>query len=257
MQRLWMGLAAAGVLTAAGAAIAQQAAAQGAGYLGAAAPDTSKILPPAPVPGTTRWEADRTVFLSTRRLKDSPRWKLAQNDVDQRAIVKDMTCALGVELTPQNAPRTAALVTRMGPDVSLATNRPKDLYKRPRPYLSDEGPICVEKTKGLADSPDYPSGHVAWGWTVGLVLAEIVPDRAAEILARARAFGESRLVCGVHTLSAVESGRTNASILVAALHANPAFRADLEAARAEIAAARARGAGLARDCAAEAAALAG
>ena len=42
-----------------------------------------------------------------------------------------------------------------------------------------------------------------WGWTVGLIMAEVAPDRATEILARARAFGEGRLVCGVHTLSAL------------------------------------------------------
>src|SRR3546814_3973868 len=51
------------------------------GYLGARAPDTYKILPPAPVAGTTRYEADRTVFLATRSLNDTPRWPMAQGDV--------------------------------------------------------------------------------------------------------------------------------------------------------------------------------
>jgi acid phosphatase (class A) len=211
------------------------------GYLGEAGPDTIAILPPAPAPGSTRYEADRTMFLATRRLQDTPRWKLAQGDVDQKAILKDMACALGVELTPQNAPRTTALVSRVAPDVSRATNRPKEHYKRKRPYLIDEGPICVAKTDDLAASPDYPSGHTTWGWTVGLILAELAPDRAAPILERARAYGESRLVCGVHNMSAVEAGRTNASIVVAALHGSPEFRRDLEAARKEIAAARKAG----------------
>jgi acid phosphatase (class A) len=58
---------------------------------------------------------------------------------------------------------------------------------------------------------------------------------------RARAFGESRVVCGVHNMSAVEAGRTNGSILVAALHGSPEFRRDMDAARAEVAAARKRG----------------
>jgi acid phosphatase (class A) len=141
--------------------------------------------------------------------------------------------------------------------VSWATNHPKDIYQRKRPYLVDKGPICVERTEALAKSPDYPSGHNTWGWAVGLVMAELVPDRATEILIRARAFGESRLVCGVHNLSAVEAGRTNASIVVAALHGNPQFRADLDAARSEIAAARAAGpAPEAAACSAESAILA-
>jgi acid phosphatase (class A) len=211
------------------------------GYLGETGPDTYKILPPAPVAGTTRYAADRTTFLETRSLKDTPRWALAQNDVNQAAILKDLACAVGVELTQANAPKTATLVARVGRDVSHATDRPKDIYKRKRPYLIDEGPICVPRSDALAQSPDYPSGHNTWGWTVGLIMAELVPDRSTEILARARAFGEGRLVCGVHNLSAVEAGRMNASIVVAGLHGSEAFRKDLEAVRKEVAAARKAG----------------
>jgi acid phosphatase (class A) len=210
-------------------------------YLGAALPDTYKILPPAPVAGTTRYEADRTVFLGTRSLKDTPRWAMAQGDVDQGAILKDLACAVGVELTPQNAPKTSTLIRRVGLDVSRATNLPKDIYKRQRPYLIDEGPICVAKSDALAKSPDYPSGHNTWGWTIGLIMAEVAPDRTTEILSRAKAFGEGRLVCGVHNLSAVEAGRMNGSIVVAALHGQEAFRKDLDAVRKEVAAARKSG----------------
>jgi acid phosphatase (class A) len=224
------------------------------GYLPeAAAPDTLRILPEAPVAGTSRYEADRTVYLQTRGMKDGPRWSLAHADIDQNAILKDMACAVGVELTPVNAPRLAALVKRIGPDVGHAVSRPKTFYGRKRPFLIDEGPICDARTKSLEDSPDYPSGHSTWGWTVGLILAELAPDRATDILVRARAYGESRIVCGVHNLSAVEAGRTNASALVAALHGDPQFRADLEAARREVAAARKAGpAPDAGACAAEA-----
>jgi acid phosphatase (class A) len=222
------------------------------GYLGLSAPDTYAILPPAPTPGSIRDKADRAAFLATRPLKDSPRWAMAVNDVDIRGYMKDLACALGVEITAENAPRLMALVMKMGPDIAYATNHPKDIYKRPRPFLVDEGPICVTR-ESLAGSPDYPSGHVTFSWTVGLVLAELAPDRATELLVRARAYGESRLVCGVHSLSAVESGRTNGSALVAGLHGSEAFRSDLDAARVELAALRAKApAPDAKACAAEA-----
>lgn len=236
------------LMAAGGAALAEAAKpvsptapATAQGYLGTSAPDTYKILPPAPVAGTIRYQADRSAFLATRSLKDDTRWALAQQDDKIGEILKDMACAVGVELTPKNAPKTLAVLTKMRPDVGYATNRPKDIYQRKRPYLIDEGPICIEKSEGLARSPDYPSGHATYGWTIGLILAELVPDRATEVLVRARAFGESRLVCGVHSMSAVESGRTNASILVAGLHGSAAFRKDMDAARAEIAKVRAGG----------------
>jgi len=211
------------------------------GYLGEAAPDTYAVLPPSPTPGDPRDEADRAIFKATRRYETDPRWAMAQNDANSAGIVKDLACAVGVELTPENAPKTLALIMKVGPDASRVTNRPKDIYNRPRPYLRDKGPTCVPKSADLSASPDYPSGHNTWGWAVGLIMAELVPDRAAPILFRARAFGENRLVCGVHSLSAVEAGRDNGAILVAALHGNPEFRADVDAARAEIAAARAKG----------------
>ncbi|WP_309606359.1 phosphatase PAP2 family protein [Phenylobacterium sp.] len=210
-------------------------------YLGDAAPDSFKILPPAPVVGTTRYEADRTMFLSTRRLKDTPRWALARNDDNGAGLIKDLSCALGVELTAQSAPKLLSMIPRIARDASRATNLPKDIYRRQRPYLVDEGPICVAKTDFLSKNPDYPSGHVTYSWTVGLILAELAPDRATEILVRARAFGESRLVCGVHSMSAVEAGRTNGAIVVAGLHGSADFRKDLEIARREIAAARKAG----------------
>lgn len=237
MNRIVISLAAAAALAVGGTALAEQQA-KPSGYLGEAAPDSYKILPPAPTPGTIRYQADRSAFLATRSLKDSPRWSLAAADADEAAIVNDMSCAIGMELTPQTAPKLTKILMTARYDVRRAVNHPKDIYKRQRPYLIDEGDICVAKTDGLAKSPDYPSGHTTWGWTVGLILAELVPERSTEILTRARSFGESRLICGVHNMSAVEAGRANGSIVVAGLHGSAAFRADMDAARKEIAALR-------------------
>lgn len=245
-SRMTVIVVAAGAALTLGAAPATQPAmspsGHGPGYLGEAAPDTYAILPPSPTPDDPRDRADREIYRATRGLDGTARWAQAQNDNNSAAILKDLSCAVGVELTAQTAPKTYALMFKVAPDVSRATNRPKDIYKRSRPYLRDDGPICVPKDAALAASPDYPSGHNTWAWTVGLIMAELVPDRATPILIRARAFGENRLVCGVHSLSAVEAGRLNGSIVVAALHGDPQFRADLDAARAELAAARAAGA---------------
>jgi acid phosphatase (class A) len=208
---------------------------------GAAVPDIMRILPPAPQSGDARYEADRKMFQGTRNLENTPRWAMATNDDNSAGLVNDLACALGVELTRQNAPKLMSMIPRIGIEAVRATNVPKDAYKRLRPFLIDQGPTCIDQTGLIKDSYDYPSGHNTYGWAVGLILAELAPDRAADILVRARAFGESRLVCGVHNMSAVEAGRTNGSILVAALHSSPEFRADLAVARRELAAARKAG----------------
>jgi acid phosphatase (class A) len=213
-------------------------------YLGAAGmPDTLKILPPAPQPGDVRYETDRKMFLGTRKLAGTPRFALALNDdaLSGAALMKDLSCAIGVQLTPQNAPKFMSMIPRIGRDASIATNLPKDHWQRQRPFLIDQGPTCIDQKGPIKDTWDYPSGHNTYSWAIGLILAEVVPDRGTEILVRARAYGESRLICGVHNMSAVENGRTNGGILVAALHSSPEFRTDLETVRQEIAAARRAG----------------
>jgi acid phosphatase (class A) len=235
-MRFSLGLAAGvGVIVALAVAALAQAPPPG-GYLSGHVPDTVAVVPQAPTPGSLRDLNDRAIFKATRSLQGSPRWALAQNDVDLRipSVLSDFSCAAGVTLTEQNAPALVSILRRLYPDLQAAYGAPKDLYRRPRPYMRDDGPICTPRSKALDESFDYPSGHATFAWTYGLILAELIPDRAGPILQRARAFGESRAVCGVHSASAVSEARTAAATLVAALHASPEFEGDLRAARAQL-----------------------
>ena len=53
--------------------------------------------------------------------------------------------------------------------------------------------------------------------TWALILAALVPEKATPILVRGRAYGESRIVCGVHWLSDVVAGRLTGTAVFAAL----------------------------------------
>jgi acid phosphatase (class A) len=89
------------------------------------------------------------------------------------------------------------------------------------------------------------------------VLAEVAPDRANAIFARGLAFGQSRVVCGVHWKSDVEAGRIIGAATVSRLRLDPVFQAQVAEARKEVDAARASGRRSPLNCATEAAALAG
>ncbi len=210
-----------------------------AGYLGkAGVPNSIAILPPPPADGSLEEQADFADFMAMRKLEGSPRWALAAQDAVNYFGAFD--CSLGLKLDAKTTPKTFTLIRRIGADASDITNLAKDHFGRHRPLWGNAQPICTEDQRaGLLKSQSYPSGHATFSWAAGLVLAEMVPDRATEILARARAFGESRVVCGVHFVSDIEEGRTNGSALVAALHANDEFQADLKGAKAELKAARA------------------
>lgn len=224
----------------------------------AAAPDTVAILPAPPASHSAAETADRVAFSATRDRRGGPRWELAAADVAEgsAAILDNLACVLGTRLDARRVPVLIALLDRARLDIARATRGPKLHYRRLRPFVGNDAPICVQRTQGLADSYSYPSGHASQGWAYALIMASLVPEKATAILVRGRLYGESRVVCGVHWLSDVEAGRTNGAAVYAALQGDPGFRADLERARAELARAMAEPAAQppAETCAREAAA---
>lgn len=194
-------------------------------------PDMMKILPPPPAAGSPGEKDDRETFRETRTLQGGARWALATHDVGDDRFA-NFACAMGMRLSAETAPALARIFARIGG--GLLINPVKDHYARRRPYLDQDLPICEPKTAHLAANGDYPSGHTTAGWSSALVLAELLPERATQILARGRAYGQSRYICGSHSKSAVEAGYMAGASLVATLHASAAFRADMEKARVEM-----------------------
>ena len=211
-----------------------------AGYIPAGTVELSRVLPPAPRKGDIRYDTDRRVFRAMQRQVGGQRWAYATNDVrfDTPSMLHDFACATGVELSREATPATYRLLENAAADTTRANNAAKQYWQRLRPFWIDHGKTC-ESLESLGKSLDYPSGHTTKGWTLGLLLAELMPDRATPILTRARAYGESRIVCGVHNMSAVEAGRIGATTTLEPVRASPAFQADLAAAHAELARVRA------------------
>lgn len=218
-------------------------------------PDSRKLLPPPPAAGSAALAADEELYKSTRKLRDTPRWELAHRDADLTFpnATAVFSCALDMPISAEATPHLNMLLRRVRADASRANDTAKDHFKRRRPYLAFGDASCTPKEKHRDDS--YPSGHASIGWAWALTLAEIAGERADAVLARGLAYGESRLVCGVHWKSDMDAGRVVGASTVARLHANPVYTAQLEGARKEIAAAREAGLRSPLDCAAEARAL--
>jgi len=231
-----------------------------AGYLTKEeAPDSLILLPAPPVAGSSALAADEEANRVGLALRGSPRFAQAAEDANLTfpRAAGAFSCALGAPVTEADTPRIYLLLRRVLSDAGYSTSRAKHLYKRPRPLLVNKEPTCTPAEEAdLAKQGSYPSGHSAAGWAWALVLAEVAPDRADAILSRGRTFGQSRVVCNVHWQSDVVEGRVMGAATVARLHADPAFAADLEAAKKELNAVRAKALAPVRDCKAEAGALA-
>ncbi len=231
------------------------------GYLPRTAlPDSVALLPPPPAPGSAAMQNDEATRDAALKLKGTPRWAQAANDalLAFPQIPDDFSCAMGIAITHDATPRLYGLIARMTVDVAVSTGAAKNKYHRTRPFAAHNTASCYpQEDAALRKNGSYPSGHSALGWGWALVLAEVNPGHADAILQRGRDFGESRVVCDVHWQSDVDTGRIMAAATVARLHADPTFRADLDAARDEVEHAAASGAPPGKAaCAREAAALA-
>lgn len=101
----------------------------------------------------------------------------------------------------------------------------------------------------LIDSPSFPSGHTTYGYMGSLMLAMLVPERYAQMMARAAEYGNDRIIFGAHYAMDILGGRTLAMYDLAHLLANDPkyvgrtlnqapvikdFQASVEAARNEV-----------------------
>jgi len=229
-----------------------------AGYLKPeSVPDSAVLLPPPPEMGSPAFSLDQDTARKVRPLQNSARWALAIEDANLAfpKAAETFSCAVQAPITEKDTPRLYRLLRRALTDSGLSTYRAKGQYQRPRPFTVNKESSCTPKEEEKLGY-SYPSGHSAVGWAWALILSEIAPDRTNVILARGLAFGQSRVVCGVHWLSDVIEGRLMGAATVARLHADPGFQADLEVAKAELAAVRDKGLKPTRDCRAEAEVLA-
>ena len=182
-----------------------------AGYLKPEAlPNSLALLPPPPAAGSAAFALDQEVSRKSLALRGTPRWKLAAEDANLMfpQAAGTFSCALDAPISEQDTPYLYMLLRRTLADAGLSTYRAKDHYKRTRPFVVNKEPTCTpDEEEHLKKDGSYPSGYTALGWAWALVLTEIAPDRADAILARGRAFGESRVICNVHWHSDVVEGR--------------------------------------------------
>jgi acid phosphatase (class A) len=221
-------------------------------------PNSLALLPPPPREGSPQHGADLATYRDTRALRDQPRWTQAARDANLKfpAAAEVFACALDLPISQEATPHLNMLLRRSLLDAGLATYAAKDHYTRMRPFVAAKEATCTPAEEpALAKDGSYPSGHAALGWGWALILTELAPERTDALLARGHAFGQSRVVCGVHWQSDVDAGRVIGAAAVARLHADPVFLAQAAAARKEIDEARAKGLRATRDCQAEAQAL--
>lgn len=142
--------------------------------------------------------------------------------------------AMDLQLTPETAPAITALMTEVLERCSEVADRLKPIRFRKRPFVQLGEPSFVpgdeEKERGKSS---FPSGHTNLGWATALVMSQVAPECAEEILLRGYEYGYNRLIVGYHWATDIEATRQLSTALVARLNASPAFRSLVSQARTE------------------------
>jgi len=201
-----------------------------------AAIDASRLLPPPPAIGSAKAlaELEEVRHLQATSSRDALA-AAAYDDLHEDGTI--FAAILGPNFDMAKLPATAAMLETVGKAESDATKAPKAFFHRDRPWLVDAAiKTCTPHKPGPAANA-YPSGHATVGFAMAEVMANLVPDRAQPLLARATVFAENRLVCGYHFRSDIVAGQTLGTVLGLRLMADPAFQAQMAAARMELQAA--------------------
>jgi acid phosphatase (class A) len=193
--------------------------------------DLRRILAPPPRAGSQRERAELDELLSIQARRTSSEAELARRDV-VRSIFRFADAldeAPGFERG--RLPQTLALFHQLNVDETAVLTPAKREFGRARPFAVEPrlAPIVAEPPSG-----SYPSGHSMWAYTTALVLADMVPERRAQLLARADQYARNRTVAGVHYPSDVEAGKIAGTALAAMLFTCPAFAREESAARREL-----------------------
>lgn len=199
-------------------------------FLEANSLDPRKLLPAPPAPDTLAGKAELELVLQVQGWR-TPEMVAFARRVD-RGSVWDYSEVLGPAFSPSTLPVTAAFLTQVEEAINSLTTAAKKQFARKRPPFCDPR---VHPCVKVSDTGSYPSGHASHIFTMGLVLADLFPEKREPLLELARKSAWSRIIAGAHFPSDVEGGRLLGEGLLAALNKQPAFLEAIKKAQAEIA----------------------
>ena len=200
-------------------------------------PDMMKFLPAPPDSTSAAFLNDVSRYYWGKEMrKDEERAAQAMRDAvyGLATIITEFEEAFGMKISQEGTPEIYKVLLEGTATCDSICVLPKRAYMRRRPFMVfNEQTLTPDDEDMLRGNGSYPSGHTLLGWSAALLMTEINPDRANEILARGYRYGENRLVVGAHWQSDTDAARLAASAAYARLHTSERFLEQMRKAREE------------------------
>jgi acid phosphatase (class A) len=181
-------------------------------------------FPKAPALGSPVDEEDLLITLSAQATRTDDQKKEALTD--QHWSIKLVAGVINPDFE-KKYPATYAVLKAAATDAGLINKRLKDENQRLRPFV--QHPTLVIPLF-FVDDFTYPSGHASGSEVQARILGVLFPDRAEDLLKRARQVADGRVLAGVHYASDTEAGERLGDLIFAQLEANAQFKEDIAAA---------------------------
>ena len=197
-------------------------------------PDGHRILSQPIDTASFRYYGDVAQYMDAKGRRSTVRGEQAKADADCSidAILKAFSEPLGVRIDSKSAPKLTELIkeTRNALQANAADLAASAQFRK-RPYVQlGEAPFAGEYDSKTSSYPSMES-EICWG--IGLVLTEIAPSRANDILTLGFRMGESGIITGQHWATDIIAARIMAAAVVAHLNSDDSFRKLLVEARKE------------------------
>jgi len=200
-------------------------------------PDMMVFMPGPPDSTSTAFANDVNRYFWGKEMRNDPeRADEAKRDAvyGLDTILEEFEEAFGMKVTKDDTPEIYKVLLEGTATCDSICTLPKKKYMRRRPFVRfNEQTLTPEEEASLRPNGSYPSGHTLLGWSSALLMMEINPDRANEILTRGYRYGENRIVVGAHWQSDTDAARLAASVAYARLHTSERFLEQMKKAREE------------------------
>jgi len=201
-------------------------------YLTGKKPNAIELLAPPPLPDSPEQAADMEEVQAVYHAASSN--DIAAAYSEKKFDIFNFTPAIGDFFVAGKFPKTEAFFEKVQKDAEAVTDKAKDYYQRPRPYVTDPSLINGKLEKSFS----YPSGHSTESMVLALVLADVFPDKHDAIIAEARTIGWHRVQTARHYPTDIYAGRVLAQAIVKQMEKNDDFIKDIAEVKAEVAAAQ-------------------
>ncbi len=189
------------------------------------------LLPPPPANDSAKTKQEVGEILAIQVTRTKAMEERAIADAEEN-IWRFADVVNNPKFTKENLPKFSAFFDRVVETEAAVVDPAKDVWKRTRPHLLY--PDLVKPVVPLSKSGSYPSGHTTVGTMMGVVLANMLPEKKDAIMGRAWEFGWNRVIGGIHYPTDIEAGRISGIAISQTIMQHDDYKAEFEAAKAEL-----------------------